>query len=178
MVLPVLQIPGHVGVAHDGPRNQLGEQADIGAEGDGIFLGQRIAPVHVHGVADALKGIKADADGQRQTKQGHTQSESGIDRADEEIGILENPQRRQPQKHGNRQPGFFHPPGLPSADGQAAEIECGNGSSHQQHIPGLSPGIEDQAEHQQHGVFPGPGDEEIDDQHRRKEAIQKRQPGK
>ena len=65
-VRPAVQLPRHVPIADDRPGNELGKQGDVGTEGNGVFLGRNCAPVHVHGVADTLEGIEADAHGQSQ----------------------------------------------------------------------------------------------------------------
>lgn len=68
-MLPVFQLPGDIRVPDDGACNQLGEQGDVCAEVDQIFLRRDAAAIDVDGVAQALEGVKADADGQRKMKQ-------------------------------------------------------------------------------------------------------------
>ena len=118
-----------------------------------------------------LKNTEHVPDGQRQAQQRQAQTGDRIERANKEIGILENSQSSYAQYHGNRQPAFPFRGRFSPSDSQAAEIEPGNGRRHQQHIFRFPPGVKHQAEHQQYSVLPSPGGQKINNQHRRKEAI-------
>ena len=59
----------HRFVLHDGPCDELREQRDIGAKGDGILLCRHGASVYINDIAERLEGVKADTDGQRQLQQ-------------------------------------------------------------------------------------------------------------
>ena len=165
------QLPGHIHIADDGACDELGEQRHIRAEGNGVSLGRDAAPVYIHGVAQALKGIKADADGQRQLQQGHAQAGDGVEAADEEVGVLEHPQQPHPRRNGDNQPDCFPPPGFRALDGETAQVEKGNGEHHQPQKLRFPPAVENQAGQEQHPVFPSPGREKIHPQHRREEVV-------
>ena len=168
---PMLQFPGHIGIADDGACDQLGKQRHIRAEGDEVFLGPGLSPVHIHGIAHALEGIEADADGQRQTQQRDACSHRRVEGADEEIRVLEYRQQPHPGGNGQEQKAPSPPFAFRPAHGQAAEVEEQNGADHQQHILGLPPGVEQQARQQQHAVLPGSGGQKIGHQHRRQKPI-------
>ena len=168
-VFPTVQLPGHVPVADDGAGNELGKQGNIGTEGNGIFLGRHRAPVHVHGVADTLKGIEADAHRQSQPQQGQRQSRGGIDADEKEVSILKKSQQPHADDNGYCQPRLFV--GFASPDGKAAKIEYADGKNHQPQQFRLPPAVEKEAGKKQHGVFPPPGGEEIHRQHRREEVV-------
>ncbi len=59
-------------VADDGPGDELREHGHIGGKVDEVPLGRHVAAVDVDDVAEDLKGIKADADGQ-----GHAEQRKG-----------------------------------------------------------------------------------------------------
>ena len=168
-VLPVLQLPGDVCIADDGPRNQLGKQGDIRAEVDEVLLCRDAAAIDVDGVAQALEGVKADADGQRKMKQRNFQAGDGVQTADEEVRVLENPQQPHADDDGRQQPELFPLPG--AFDAQAADVAQHDGEHHQGQQPQLPPAVKNQAGKEQNGVFPLPGREKIHRQHRREEII-------
>ena len=168
-VLPVLQLPCDVRIADDGACNQLGEQGDIRAEVDEILLRRDAAAIDVDGVAQALEGVKADADGQRKMKQRNFQAGDGVQTADEEVRVLENPQQPHADDDGRQQPKLFPVPG--AFDAQAADIAQQDGEHHQGQQPQFPPAVKNQAGKEQNGVFPLPGREKIHRQHRREEII-------
>ena len=168
-MLPVLQLPCDVRIADDGACNQLGEQGDIRAEIDEVLLCRDAAAIDVDGVAQALEGVKADADGQRKMKQRNFQAGDGVQTADEEVRVLENPQQPHADDDGRQQPEFFPLPG--AFDAQAADVAQQDGERHQGQQPQLPPAVKNQAGKEQNGVFPLPGREKIHRQHRREEII-------
>ena len=85
---PVLQLGGDVGIPDDGSGDQLGEHCHVGRQVDEIPLGGCVAPVNVDDVAQNLKGVEADADGQGYVKQGEGQPCETVEAADEEIGVF------------------------------------------------------------------------------------------
>ena len=85
---PVLQLGGDVGIPDDGSGDQLGEHCHVGRQVDEIPLGGCVAPVNVDDVAQNLKGVEADADGQGHVKQGEGQPCETVEAADEEIGVF------------------------------------------------------------------------------------------
>ena len=170
--LPVLQLPGDVHIADNGAGDELGKQGNIGTEIDDISLGFGVPPVHIHRIADGLKGIKADANGQRQLQKGDAHAGEGIEVLQGKVGILKYRQRRQAAAYRQSEPQFFRS-ALAFFDGNAQGIKYGDGSRHQQHIPGLAPGIEEEAGQQQEAVSQTPGQQEIHQQHHRKIVKQK-----
>ncbi len=141
-----------ISIADDGTCNELREQCDIRAEVDKALLRRDAAAVDVNGVAQALEGVKADADGLRQMKQGNFQAGDGVQTADEEVRVLENPQQSHADNDGHQQPELF--PALGAFDAQAADIAQQNGEHHQGQQPQIPPAVKNQAGKEQNGVFP------------------------
>ena len=166
----------HIGIADDGAGNELGEQGNIGAEGDEIFLRRHRAPVHVHGVAQALEGVEADAHGQGQLQKRQAQAGDGIDAGDEKVRVFEKSQQSHAHGNGQGQPRLFMV--LAAPDGKAAQVEYHDSENHQEQQLRLPPTVERKACKKQHGVFPPPGSEEVHRQHRRQEIVQEGNAGK
>ena len=88
-VLSRFQLPGYVPVADNRPGNQLREQSHIGSKGNEIPLRLHLPPVHVHGVAQALEGIKADAHGQSQLQKGQAQAGKRVEAGKKKVRVFE-----------------------------------------------------------------------------------------
>ena len=166
-----VQLPGNVRVADNRPRNQLGKQRHIRAEIDRISLGRGVSPVYIHHIADALEGVEADADGQRQMQQRQAQTGDGGDIGDEKVGVFEHAQQRHAGHHGQNQPESPRSTLLRPSHSQSAAIENPDGEHHQQHIFRFAPAIEKQTRQQQNGIFRLPRNQKIGSQHRRKEIV-------
>ena len=74
-----VNLSGHIVVFDDGSGDELGEEGDVQnqlaqAAGTRVWV-----PVDVNHVAQALEGVKGDANGQRNAKQGQVQAGQGID---------------------------------------------------------------------------------------------------
>ena len=59
-----------VGGTLDGTCHELREEGDVGEEGEDIVRGGQLTPMNVDGVAEGLKGIERDADGQDEAQRG------------------------------------------------------------------------------------------------------------
>ena len=91
--MPLAQLVVNVLVLDNGAGNQLGKQGDKGAEVDDVFLGARIAAVHVDGVRHGLEGIKGNADGQRDSQRLERQAgKHRLDTGDNKVIVLEKHQ--------------------------------------------------------------------------------------
>ena len=123
-----IQLLRHIGIADDGASNELGEQSNVGPEGDEIFLRRHRAPVHVHGVAQALEGVEADAHGQGQLQKRQAQAGDGIDADEEKVRIFEKPQQAHAHGNGQGQPRLFVM--LAAPDGKTAQVENSDGEYH------------------------------------------------
>ena len=166
-----------LGIAHDGAGDQLGKEGDIGRKVDKAPLG-RDAPVHVHGVADELEGVKADADGQGDPEQGQGKAGDGVEILNEEVRVLEKAQYGGTEAHrqNEKQPG--QPPAPVTLNEQGEKIAAEDGQEHEQHILRLAPGVEKQAGKQQNAVFQLFRGQKIDNQHTGQKIIQKAEAGK
>ena len=153
----VRDLAGQIPVPYDRAGDQLGEQADVQGHRTRVPLGLRLAPVHVHHVADPLEDEEGDPDRQVhrfQGWQGHAQrGEHRTERISEEAGVLEPGQCPQVQHDGRHQrPPVSRPPG----QRQPGQVVHQDGGEHEQEVHPLAPRIEQQAGDQQHRV-PGPG---------------------
>ena len=63
-MFPVFKAVCNIRIAHYWACDKLGEHGDICRKVYKAALCRSIAPIHVHGVAEYLEGIKADAYGQ------------------------------------------------------------------------------------------------------------------
>ena len=142
----------YLGVADNGACDQLGEQGDVCRKIDEILL-RRPAPVHVHRVADELKGVKTDADGQSNLQQRDGKPGDGVEIFKKEIRVFEKAQDAGAEKERQNQKELRRPPAPVFLDQQAGNVAAQNGEEHQKHIARLAPGIEKQAGKQQNAVF-------------------------
>ena len=91
----LFDLGGHIGVSDDGSRHQLRIQGNVHKELAVAFLGLRLTAVYVDDVGNGLKGVKADADGQRDLRHRQLQPRQGVDRRDQHPAVLENTQKPQ-----------------------------------------------------------------------------------
>ena len=101
-----------VGGPLDGARDELREEGDEGAKGDGVAGGLEVAPIDVDGVGEGLEGVEGDADGQDDLQGGgvHGDAEGlpGRDPVlDEEVGVLEVAEDAEVDGEGHPQPPFL-----------------------------------------------------------------------
>ena len=89
----MIQFRRHVFVPDNGPRHQLGEHGDIGAEGYHIPLGGSVLPVDIDGVTHGLEGEKRDADGQGQSQSGNGNAGDQGEVGGEEVPIFKKAQQ-------------------------------------------------------------------------------------
>ena len=139
----------NVHVPDDGPRDELGEHGHVGPKEEGAFLGFGLAPVNVDHVGHDLKGEEGDADGQTDSYGllRKRRGEQALHRVPNKAGILEDEQQEQIQDDGGHQPDL--PVGPLARYPKADEPVYQDGTDHQKHVQGLSPGVEDQAGKQQ-----------------------------
>ncbi len=150
---PVLDLVGHVVVDDDGPGDELGEEGDVEQQPPGIPGPLLRMAVDVNDVAQALEGIKGDADGQHDPRQGQPGSGEAVDRADEEIRVLEDAQQQEVGRHS--QPRRQAAVGLPGLEPQAEEVVEKDAQEQQGQIGELPEGEEDQAGQGEPGVPQG-----------------------
>ena len=76
------------------PCDELGEERDERAKGDGVPGSLEVAPIDVNGVGEGLEGVEGDADGQDDLQGGGVHGDAkavpgGDPILDEEVGVLE-----------------------------------------------------------------------------------------
>ena len=149
----------HRFILHNGAGNQLREQRNVGAEGDGVFLRRHSPPVHINDITQRLEGVKADADGQGQLQQRYLAAGHMVYGANQQIGVFKEAQRPDIPSNTENKQRFGQTLFLPLLQGgypQPAQVVEQNGSHHQPDINRLAPGIEQQADHQQPQVAQRP----------------------
>ena len=177
-VRAAFELCGDVGIAHDRPRDELGEERNIGGEVDEIPLRRRFAAVDVDDVAQYLKGVEADADGQAQLQKRQGEPCDGVDAGEKKVRVLKIAEKPKAHKDRERQKDLRRL--LPAVlfNQQAETIALHDGDEHEQHIFRLAPGIEKEACEQQHRVFQLPRRCKVDQQRRRQKVKEKGNAGK
>ena len=166
--LPADQLPLHCFVLHNRPGDQLREQRDIGAEGNGVFLRCHRPAVNIDDVAERLEGVKADADGQCQFQQGQVAAGQGVHALHQQVGVLKDAQRpdipRDAENKDRLGPSMLLAL-LQGGHRQSAQVVEQDGGKHQPDIHRLSPGVKKQAGQQQPQVAQHPRTQVIDPDH-------------
>ena len=107
---PLGELPGHIVVADDRPRDQLREQRDVQRGDPRAALCTRITAVHVHYVAQAVEDEERNADRQMYRVDLHLRhtplGEGDIERVSQEVGVLEPDQRGEVGHYGEREHGL------------------------------------------------------------------------
>ena len=158
---PAVDLPGHVVVLDDGPRDELGKKGDVQQQPAQAFGARVRVPVHVQGVAQPLEGEKGDADGQGQPRQGDGQAEGGVQGGGEEVQVFERPQQEQIGRHGAGGGPALPPPGGGHHQ-PPEEIVEDHAQQQQGQVHRLAEGVEHQA---------GQGQPQIPGPHPRQEAV-------
>ena len=143
-------------VPDDGTGDQLGEEADVQEQIEKVSLELDLAPVQVDHIGEDLEGIKTDADGQGDLRDGSLDRQKTGQVVPEEVQVFEHQQVQNHQDNGHHK---HRPSGPrlvpPGRHGKAAQIGHHCGGQHHDHILGLPPGVKEQGEHQEQAVPPG-----------------------
>ena len=138
-----------VAVAQDGPRADMGEESQIEVEPQRVALGGNLPPGHVHAVADALEGVKAEPQRQGQFQHRQRPGQQGVEVGGKKAFVLEKGQQCQVQHHRQRQ----QPTGAGRAGQRQAESPVDQREGRQQQrIPHPRPEAEEQTEGRQHPI--------------------------
>ena len=129
-------------VAHDGPGDQVREHGEVRPKHHEISLRRDFPPVNVRKIRERLECVEGDADGKGDSRK--MQRPPGRLRKDiqQERGIFENGEGSQIHHGTEEQKGFagFCARYQPGGQGPVEQ----NGPDHQQHVPGFTPGVEDE----------------------------------
>ena len=101
-----LELGQEVGSPDDGAGHELRKEADEEGEIEDVIAGLDLAPVEVNGVAELLKSVKRDANGQDDRQSGQVQAQWRKElgqRLGEKIVILEKPKDTQVADQAGRQ---------------------------------------------------------------------------
>ena len=151
-----MQLGRDIPILDDGARDELGEHDNISAEVDDVVLSLYLPAVDINGVGKGLEGIKADA--QRQDADALNGRKSGaqqaVDAAQDKVCVLEVEQHPQAGCKGDQQQHLAHA-GLcvKRFQPQAAEIVDEDQGQHDREEPDLTPAVEHQAAHKEHGIL-------------------------
>ena len=163
-----VDLPGDVGIADDRPGDELREERDVEQKFCKRPLRRDIPAPDVDRVGKRLEGIKRDADGQRDDRHGDRRAEQRVQVFHHEARIFEDREapevqhQRQHKKHAL----------VPLFDQQPEAPVDRRGGDHQKQVDRLAPGVEDQAEDDQHRIFRrNAAAEEIRRQTQRQEQI-------
>ena len=161
----------HIAVAHNRSGNQLGEHGNIGRQPEKGALRRHRAAVYIHSITQGLKGVKTDANGQRNRQQSQFRFQRRIHSREKKVGIFEIAQHRQLPSHRQNQKSLRRAPASEPADQKAADIGKGNREEHQKNIARLTPPVKHQAGQQQHKIFAPARHQKIHRQHNGKKII-------
>ena len=176
-VIPVLTaVPDlllHRLIAHDRSGDELRKKAHIEREVKEVPLHAHLAAVEVNDIGEDLKGVKADADGQRDGANGDMKAQKAIDIVHQKPQVFEHHEVSQQQRDARGQHQLFNSrPGAEALDQKARQPGGQRGGHHDNHIPRLSPGVEQQRAHQQHAVAPRTAfDGKVQQNHQREKEI-------
>ena len=130
----------------------MGEAGEIEVEAQGVAFGFHRAPVYIHTIADALKGIEADAQRQRQGQHRQVYPGQGVGGLGQKARVFIEAQQYQVCRD---HPAQQRAAGPFTQRQTKAPVYQGKGSQ-QQAVPDARPGTEAQTEHP-HDHVPGPG---------------------
>ena len=152
------------------------KKREVGGKVDDVAHGGRLPAVNVDGVGHAFKGVKGDADGQRDLGNGEAQPGDGVKGADQHAGIFKEAQQCQVDDNvdGDKQLGLPAPVDKPG-NAEAAGIVHQNGENHEQNIDWLAPRIKNQAEKNKAQVLEFARNQVIGDEHKRQKYKNEKQ---
>ena len=167
-----VQLLAHIGIAHDGACDQLRKHGDIGGQIHQVFLRRHRAAPHIHHIADDLKGVKADADGQRHPDYRDIPAGELPQILRKKARILAPAQQPQTDAQRCRKRQIFALGVVfPALGQQAKAIALRNGKQHEPHKFRLAPCIKHKACRQQHAIAKTPGAHKVYPQHHRQKII-------
>ena len=125
--------------------DKLREHGDIGCQIDEIPLRRDGSAVHIHGIAQNLERIEADADRQRQPQQRDRQPGQSVQVGDHEIGILEVSQRTEAQEDGQHKKQLRPFRAAEALNKTPKDIALQDGAEHNRQITRLTPAVKHKA---------------------------------
>lgn len=170
------QLRGNVCIADDGSGDELGEHGHIGGQLQQVSLGRHRATVDIDDVAEHLKGVEADADGQGDLQSRQGKARQRTQGAEEKAGVFAVAQQTQTQhrRENEKEPLMT---GIPLHEPPEG-VALSDGGQHEQQEPGLAPAVEHEAAQQQRQILPAVRRQEVEQQHRRQEVKEKGNTGK
>ena len=107
---------GNLAETDDGAGHELGKEGNVAGKIDEIAQRLRLTAVHINSIAQQMKGVKTDAQRQRDPQDGlqpycgYSQpAEQGVVILQSEVEVLEKSQNGQARADGNKEPDFFLP---------------------------------------------------------------------
>jgi len=151
-VTALIQACGNIGIVDDGTGDQLGEEADIQQKVQKALLHAHFAAVHIYGIGQHLEGVEGDTNGQHRLEEGIFGTQQGCEDIGEEAEIFKVEQKQQAHTNTQHHVECADCLLLTAVDQNAAAVVDGNRQQHHKDPLGLTPGIEQQGEHQKDDV--------------------------
>ena len=157
---------------HDRTRHHVREERHEEGEVDRVLGGLHLAPIDVDDVADALEGVEGDPDGQDHVEvkaQGVEARglEQGIERAHEEVAVLEVAEEEQVDEDAQGHPTLGLRGPAHAGDRRPQEPVGGAGQEEESQEPPVPAGVEEIARGQEEEVLAAPREERVHAQHER-----------
>ena len=150
----VFDVLGDGRVAHNGARDQLREQAHVEHELERVALDLHGPPSDIHHVGDDLEHIERDANWQGDLRHFHLHAEVVEHRqqvADDEADVLVRYERAEVRAHAHAQQSRREPLSLArSRHPERKEVVEHHQREHDDDGGRFAPGVEQEAEHEQH----------------------------
>ena len=151
--VPAGELALDVAVPHDGPGNALMKEAHIQKQGAEFLLGHHLSAVNVHHIGQELKGIKRNADGQRDFRDEFRNTEQRLRVAEQESGVFEHGEEPEVDGAGEHEAELCFSGSPVFADKVRKEPVGKRHADQQQDIHRLAPGIKHQRKNEHHRVF-------------------------
>ena len=140
-------------IADDRSGDQLRKHRDVDRDFEQAAVRLHLAAIHIDEIRDRMEGEERNAERQRDARQRESvAAERGIERADREVGVLEDAEQREIGRDAGRN---CEPPplSLRRADQQREAVIEHDLEGQQQHEARLAPGVEQQRRREQDDVL-------------------------
>ena len=170
----VFQASGNVGIADNGSGYQLRKHRHIHRKINEIALCRHVAAINIYNITQDLKCIKTDADRQSHLEKRDGKTGHRIEIPDKKVRIFAVSKQTEARdcRNGKRRLCDLCP--AKAFHEERGNVRLRDRRKHKNEIFRLSPTIEEQARKKENGILHTVGNNEIQEQNARQEAIQKR----
>ncbi len=136
-----------VATSFDGAGDELGEEGDVGEEGEEVAGGGELTAKDIEGVAEGLEGIEGDADGEDDVKGWGIEGEAelageGGKGLDEEAEVFEETEDTEVAGEAEEEPGLASPGGGGVGDAEGGAVVKEAGDEEEGEEPPVPPRVE------------------------------------